>query len=250
MTYPTPGTSVEALKDLNFEVQKDEFLSIVGPSGCGKTTLLRVIAGLLPVTSGTVDFFENEDGALDLRPLVFQENSLFPWMTVLENAAFGLEMKKTGRAERESRARDLLARFGLAGRENSYPHQLSRGMKQRVAIVRAFLTNSLVTLMDEPFAALDYQSRLRAQQELVDFWQQDRKAVLFVTHDVEEAIVLSDRVVVLSPSPGTVVAEYEIPFPRPRRLLLECSEDVLDLKLRIFASLKLTREAARAECSR
>jgi NitT/TauT family transport system ATP-binding protein len=243
VSYPANGTAVHALRDVSFPVREREFLSIVGPSGCGKTTLLRVIAGLLPPSSGTIELFERDDETL--TPLVFQENSLFPWMTVLQNAAFGLEMRGTSRAEREGRAIRMLARFGLAGREGAWPHQLSRGMKQRVAIVRAFLTASPLLLMDEPFAALDCQSRMMAQRELIDFWQQDRRTVIFVTHDVEEAIFLSDRILVLSQSPGTVIAEYHVPFPRPRDLL-ESSETMADLKYRIFATLKLTTEAARA----
>lgn len=248
VSYAGDRLPVQALADLTFHVREREFLSIVGPSGCGKTTLLRVIAGLLQASEGTVEFFERQADTPRLTPLVFQENSLFPWMTVLENAAFGLEMRNTGRVERESCAREMLARFGLAGRESAWPHQLSRGMKQRVAIVRAFLTGSPILLMDEPFAALDCQSRMMAQQELVDFWQQDRRTVILVTHDVEEAIFLSDRILVLSQSPGTVIAEYDVPLPRPRDLL-ESSEIALDLKRRIFAALKLTAEDAQEACA-
>jgi NitT/TauT family transport system ATP-binding protein len=248
ISYPAKGAPVHALQDVTFQVREREFLSIVGPSGCGKTTLLRAIAGLISPSNGTVEFFDRAD-APRLTPLIFQENSLFPWMTVLQNAAFGLEMGKVSRAEREDRATTMLARFGLAGRENAWPHQLSRGMKQRVAIVRAFLTSSPILLMDEPFAALDCQSRMMAQRELIDFWQQHRRTVIFVTHDVEEAIFLSDRILVLSQSPGSVIAEYDVPSARPRDLL-ESSETMLDLKYRIFATLKLTTEAARAACAR
>jgi len=248
--YPGGETQVRALQDVSFHVHEREFLSIVGPSGCGKTTLLRVIAGLLPASSGGVEFFDQPgDDDPGLTPMVFQENSLFPWMNVLQNAAFGLEMRKVSRGEREDRAAAMLARFGLAGRERAWPHQLSRGMKQRVAIVRAFLTGSPILLMDEPFAALDCQSRMMAQRELLDFWQQDRRTVIFVTHDVEEAIFLSDRILVLSQSPGTVIAEYDVPLARPRDLL-DASEIVLDLKYRIFATLKLTTEASIAAYAR
>ncbi len=248
VSYPSNGTAFHALRDVTFPVREREFLSIVGPSGCGKTTLLRVIAGLLPPSSGTIEFLDRAGESPHLTPLVFQENSLFPWMTVLQNAAFGLEMRGTSRAEREGRAIRMLARFGLAGREGAWPHQLSRGMKQRVAIVRAFLTASPILLMDEPFGALDCQARMMAQRELIDFWQQDRRTVIFVTHDVEEAIFLSDRILVLSQSPGTVIAEYNVPFPRPRDIL-ESGETMADLKHRIFATLKLTTEAAIAACA-
>src|SRR5579871_4453834 len=154
--YPNSGAALHALQGVTFEVRRNEFLSIVGPSGCGKTTLLRVLAGLIQPTQGDIHSFDVAEG----RPptsLVFQENSLFPWMTVLENAAFGLEMQKVPPAERNRRASNLLARFGLRGREKAYPHQLSTGMKQRVAVTRAFLSGAPVLLMDEPFAALDCQ---------------------------------------------------------------------------------------------
>ena len=208
LTYPDNGRSVRALTDVSFEVRHGEFVSVIGPSGCGKTTLLHVLAGLLPPTTGNVHLPESAPGLPPAASMVFQENSLFPWMTVLENAAFGLEMRKVRKAERESRTSRMLERLGLAGRERDYPRQLSAGMKQRVAVIRAFVGGGPVLLMDEPFAALDRQTRLRAQEELMDLWDAERKTVVFVTHDVDEALLLSDRIVVLSASPGTVVAEY------------------------------------------
>src|SRR5580700_11381705 len=244
-TYPDHGRPVSALKDVSFEVRRGEFVSVIGPSGCGKTTLLRVLAGLLPPTTGTVELFEEAPGQRAGGTLGFQENSLFPWMNVVENAAFGLEMRKVAKAEREGRATRMLERFGLAGRERAYPRQLSTGMKQRVAVIRAFLSGAPLLLMDEPFAALDRQTRMRAQNEFMDLWESERKTVVFVTHDIDEALLLSDRIVVLSPSPGTVVVECRVPTERPRSLLNEPDEEIFELKRRLFASLGLRAGAAR-----
>jgi NitT/TauT family transport system ATP-binding protein len=178
--------------------------------------LLRTLAGLLEPTRGTVEKVclpgENQDNVR----LVFQENSLFPWMTVLENAAFGLKISGVRRREREGRAHELLARFGFNGFERAYPHQLSLGMKQRVAVIRGFLSNPPILLMDEPFAAIDCQLKRRLHAELLDLWEQDRKGVIYVTHDVEEAILLSDRILVMSAHPGGIIADLQVPFPRPR----------------------------------
>ncbi len=239
IVYRKQGRSVPALNDVGFEVRRGEFVSVVGPSGCGKTTLLHVLAGLLPPTSGRAELFDDAPAPSMGASLVFQENSLFPWMTVVENAAFGLEMRKVDKAERERRAIHLLERFGLAGREHDYPRHLSTGMKQRVAVIRAFLGGAPVLLMDEPFAALDRQARMKAQQELMDLWESQQKTVVFVTHDVDEALLLSDRILVLSPSPGTVISEYRVATERPRSPLWEPGEESLDLRRRIFAALHL-----------
>ncbi len=250
LTYLDQGRSVCALKEVSFQAHQSEFVSVIGPSGCGKTTLLHILAGLLPPTTGRVQPFEDGPGQCPGASLVFQENSLFPWMTVMENAAFGLEMQGVERAERERRAAGVLERFGLAGRERDYPRQLSTGMKQRVAVIRAFLGGARVLLMDEPFAALDRQTRMRAQQELMDLWESERKTVVFVTHDVDEAILLSDRIVVLSASPGTVVAEYRVPTERPRALLCEPDDEIYELKRLILASLDFAVGLASRSCTR
>jgi NitT/TauT family transport system ATP-binding protein len=245
VAFPSSRGPVTALRDLTFSSREAEFLTFVGPSGCGKTTLLRVLAGLLAPDAGE---FERIPGPEDRNPsalLVSQEHNLFPWMTASANAAFGLEMQGVPRAEREDRARELLARLGCANKEHAYPGQLSMGMKQRVAVARCFLSDPAVMLMDEPFAALDCQTRMVLQRELLDLWEQDRKSVVFVTHDVEEAILLSDRILVLSEGPGTVVAEYAVPAPRPRRGLLEINGDLWELKQRILGSLKLAAGIAR-----
>jgi len=239
---------LRALRNIDFQANRGEFVSVIGPSGCGKTTLLHVLAGLLPPNEGTFEM-AGGNGKNPAASLVFQENSLFPWMTVIRNAAFGLEMQGVGKVEREIRASEMLARFGLAGRERDYPRQLSTGMKQRVAVIRAFLSGTGILLMDEPFAALDRQTRMLAQQELIGLWESERKTVVFVTHDVDEALVLSDRVVVLSASPGTVVADYRVPAERPRGLFCEPDDELYELKRRILASLGLTAGLTAYTCA-
>jgi NitT/TauT family transport system ATP-binding protein len=233
-----PGP-VRALRNLSFEGREGEFLTLVGPSGCGKTTLLRVLAGITAPSAGVVERIPSPRDSSRRVLLVSQEHSLFPWMTMLGNAAFGLEMQGIGKRNREARAKELLDRLGFAGREQAWPHELSLGMKQRVAVARCFLSNPAVMLMDEPFAALDCQTRMLLQQELLGLWEQDQKTVIFVTHDVDEAILLSDRILVLSEAPATVIAEYEVPLPRPRVPMLAAGEETLDLKRRIYVSLRL-----------
>ena len=235
--FEAGGKTVTALDRLSLENREGEFLSLVGPSGCGKTTLLRAIAGLVKPTRGSIELVRRAGDLDDRGLLVFQENSLFPWMTAIENAAFGLEMEGVRRAERERLAGELFARHGLGGRERAYPHQLSAGMKQRVAVIRAFLSDPPLLLMDEPFGALDSQTRSALQFELLELWRKDRKSVIFVTHDVDEAIVLSDRILVLSPQPGRVVDEVKVPFARDDRHSAALSEEFLALKREILPKL-------------
>jgi len=239
VTFKTAAGDVEALRDVSFETREREFLSIVGPSGCGKTTLLRVLARLISPRQGRVEYLNRNEGKQGPVLLIFQEKSLFPWMTVLENATFGLAMQGVAKEVRERQALIWLASFGLGGRENSYPSQLSLGMKQRVAIVRAFLSQPSLLLMDEPFAALDYQSRLALQQELLQLWEREHKSVVFVTHDIDEAILLSDRVLVLRRQPGTVIGEYAVRFSRPRSTDLTLHTEFLKLKRTIADLLGL-----------
>lgn len=233
---------IRALEGVGFACQEGEFLSLIGPSGCGKTTLLRTIAGLLEPTSGSIVFDEDEANSAGTsrsgqRLLVFQEESLFPWMTVLENAAFGLEMQGRPGEEREAAARELLRQYGLGGRENAYPHQISAGMKQRVAVIRAFLSNPALMLMDEPFAALDSPTRLALQSDLLELWERSNRTVVFVTHDVDEAIFLSDRVLVLSPGPGRVVAEIAVDLPRTGRRQAMLSDHFVRMKREVLCAL-------------
>ena len=233
--FPSPRGPVRALSGLSFETSEREFLTLVGPSGCGKTTLMRALAGVIAPTEGSVERIASAgDGEVLLVP---QEHNLFPWMTVLENAAFGCEMQGVPRDEREDRARELLGRLGFAGRERAFPHELSLGMKQRVAVARCFLSDPAVMLMDEPFAALDCQRRLELQQALLDVWEQNHKTVVFVTHDVEEAILLSDRILVMSRQPGRIVAEFPIRLPRPRNSAITVSQEFLSFKRCVSAAL-------------
>jgi len=199
LTVTFPGTAIRnAVQRLTLSTQHGEFLTILGPSGCGKTTLLRVIAGMLPATSGSVELVAGPKDPSERVLMVVQEDGLFPWMNGMTNAAFGLAMRGVSRDERETRAFDLLRQFGLGGRERDWPHQLSAGMKQRVNVIRAFLGDPALLLMDEPFAALDVQNRLSLQRELLVLCGLTDKSVLFVTHDVDEALLLSDRVVVMT----------------------------------------------------
>jgi len=237
VAFASSGGLIQAISGLSFEMTPREFLSVVGPSGCGKTTLLRTLAGLIQPQEGGVERINSGEREPNRVLMVFQENSLFPWMTVLENATFGLEMQGVPAAERVQKAMPLLRRYGFAGRENAYPHQLSMGMKQRVAVIRSFLSDPALLLMDEPFAALDCQTRLLLQQELLELWEQNHKSVVFVTHDVEEAMLLSDRILVLSPQPGRVIAEFTVRFARPRDAALTLDDEFLRLKKRIAARL-------------
>lgn len=232
---------IEALQRLTFECADGEFLSVLGPSGCGKTTLLRVLAGLTQPDSGRIEPISASPNGNNRILLVFQEDSLFPWMTVLQNATFGLEMQGVSKSIRDSQARELLERLGISGREHSYPHQLSMGMKQRVAVIRCFLSKPGLMLMDEPFGALDSQTRSILQQELLTLWDQNRNSVIFVTHDVEEALLLSDRILVLSEQPGTVIGEIKVKIPRPRSVETTLTEEFLSLKRKIFHLLRTQR---------
>ena len=216
--YATEQGSVRALADVTFGVDPGEFVCIVGPSGCGKTTLFRILAGLEPATRGQVTL--NDSVVTEPTPnmgIVFQEYHLFPWRTVRGNIAFGLE-KAVGLdgTDRDQRVQQLIDLVGLAGFEDSYPKSLSGGMKQRVALARALAIDPALLLMDEPFGAVDAQTRERLQDELLDIWQETGKTILFVTHDVEEAVTLADRVVVMGRDPGQLREIVPIDIDRPR----------------------------------
>lgn len=216
--FDVDGKSMEVLRDISMSVDEGEFVCFIGPSGCGKTTLLRIIAGLEFPSSGSVLL----DGAPIRGPgpergMVFQEYSLFPWRTVLDNVAFGPEIRGVPKEERYRLAREYLKMVGLERFESRYPHELSGGMKQRVAIARALVNNPKALLMDEPFGALDAQTRNVMQSELLRIWEQERKTIIFVTHSVDEAIYLGDRIIVFSARPGRVKEIIEIDLPRPRK---------------------------------
>jgi NitT/TauT family transport system ATP-binding protein len=216
--FTVRGRTFEALAPIDLEVRSGEFVAIVGPSGCGKTTLLRILAGLERATSG--DFVVDRERGSTRPPnaMVFQEQSIFPWMSVVDNVAFGLKARGLARRARREAVLPMIRTVGLAGFEDALPHQLSGGMKQRVSLARAFAMDPELLLMDEPFAALDEQTKLVLQAELLRIWEGTRKTVLYVTHSIDEAIVLADRIVVLSGRPGRILDSIEVTvvFPRPR----------------------------------
>jgi NitT/TauT family transport system ATP-binding protein len=214
---PYAGGHVTAVVDVSLEVTQGEFVAIVGPSGCGKTTLLNMIAGFIPPSRGEIHLDgRSVKGPGPDRGVVFQSFALFPWKTVLENVTFGPKMRGVPRDERDRIGQEYLALVGLAGTEGRYPAELSGGMQQRVGVARALANGPDVLLMDEPFASVDAQTRMTLQEELTRIWQDRRPTILFVTHDVEEAVFLANRVVVLSSAPGRVVAELPVTLPRPR----------------------------------
>lgn len=238
-TYTTNKGSVLALEEVNLQVAAQEFLCIVGPSGCGKTTLLKLIAGIQSPTAGTIHFSSAPPPNSPRCSMVFQEHGLFPWMNLLDNVAFGLETQGVAKNVRHERARGWLEKMGLAAFAHSYPHELSGGMRQRAALARAFLTDAPILLMDEPFGALDAQMRLLLQSELLQLWSEQRKTVVYVTHDIEEALLLGDRVLVMSRRPGRLLAEYAVPFARPRTLQNLNQPEVLDLKWKIWQIIEV-----------
>ena len=206
---------IAALGDLTFEAQPGEFICLVGPSGCGKSTLLRMLAGLLQPTSGRI-VFGTEGSKRPTTALVFQENGVFPWMSVRDNVAFGLEMQGVPRIEREHRADVMLRDVGLEGFAAKWPHELSVGMRQRVSVARAFMSDVQLLLMDEPFGALDALTRRLMQEELIRLWRLHRHTLVFVTHDVDEAIALADRIIVMTNRPARVLEEFVLPADRER----------------------------------
>jgi NitT/TauT family transport system ATP-binding protein len=208
---------INALRDIDFSVAPGEFCVIVGPSGCGKTTLLRILAGLEEPTSGSVAM-QRPDGRAPSNAMVFQGRSVFPWLTVTQNVAYGLKLRGVDRRQRAEQAKGLLALVGLSRFARAYPHQLSEGMRQRVAIARALAVDPDLLLMDEPFGALDEQTRFLLQEEVLRIWEETKKTVVFVTHSIDEAMTMADRIVVMSAHPGTVLRTFDVPFPRPREL--------------------------------
>jgi len=229
---------VTALQNVNVSVRRGEFCCLVGPSGCGKTTLLRIVAGLETHSSGELHL-AHFDQSKPLHSMVFQEQSIFPWMTVEGNVEYGLKMRGLGRTARAEAVAHYLDKVGLTAFRKAYPHQLSGGMKQRVSIARAFANDPEILLMDEPFAALDEQNKAILQEELLRIWEESRKTVLFITHSIDEALVLSDRALVMTARPGTLKADVPVTLARPRGAYeVRASEGYGALSTRLWRELR------------
>lgn len=233
------AASVVALRNVDLHIEQGTFVSLIGPSGCGKSTLLRILGGLEQPSTGTVEMAAGSGtGATVNTAFVFQDHSLFPWLTVLDNVAFGLRMSGVPKSDRRERARSWLARVGLAGFERNYPEELSGGMRQRLSLARAFVTDPDVLLMDEPMGSLDAQTRLLVQEDLIRLWEETRKTVLLVTHSIDEALLLGDRVVVMTARPGQVKLDLPIAFARPRTMAITTDSAFGELKAQIWAALR------------
>jgi NitT/TauT family transport system ATP-binding protein len=248
--FLTPaGTAFTAIRDVTFTVEPGQFCAVVGPTGCGKSTTLSMVSGLDRPSEGSVRVGGREvRGITDGTSYMFQSDALFPWKTVLGNVMMGPVLHGVSRKEATVRARDWLRRVGLAGFEDHHPHQLSGGMRKRVAMAAALINEPRILLMDEPFGALDVQTKAIMQTELLGLWEQLRPSVLFITHDLDEAVALADRVFVMTSGPGTVKAAYDIDLPRPRGPVQEIRYEprFLELQHQIWSSLKDEVERAYA----
>ncbi len=230
--------TLEVLSNINLSVKKGEFVSIVGPSGCGKSTLLGCINGLVKPRGGSILVNnKNFKQADNICSMVFQHHSLFPWRSVISNIIYGIELRGVNKKTALIRGKELVGIVGLSGFEDFYPHQLSGGMKQRVNLARALATDPEILLMDEPFAALDAQTRELMQLELLKVWQNNHKTVIFVTHQIDEAIFLSDRVIIMSARPGKIKESININLPRPRRLEMKTSKEFVKLQKHIWQEI-------------
>ena len=238
------GTVLRAIEDITLAIDPGEFVSIVGPSGCGKTTFLKIVNGLLKPTQGRLLLRGQplQQRSRD-RAMVFQESSLFPWYTVVRNIGYGLECQKVPKAEIQRRVEPLVKMVGLSGFDKHYPYELSGGMQQRANLARALVVDPAVMLMDEPFASLDAQTREMMQAELLDIWSQTKKTVLFITHQINEAIYLSDRVIVMSARPGRIIADIEIQIARPRTLAVKRTEGFLRYEDQVWALIEAQARA-------
>lgn len=235
MVFSGRSGDVTALAGVDFRVRAGEFVCLVGPSGCGKSTVLKLAAGLLEPTEGKLGF---DGGGLPRTSMVFQDHGLFPWLSIVDNVGFGLEAEGVGRTPRRTRALGLLEQLGLGSFADSYPHQLSGGMQQRAAIARAMLTRPQMLMMDEPFSALDAQSKLVLMEELLRLWKDQRQTVVYVTHDIEEAVLLGDRVLIMSGRPGHIQKEVNVPLQRPRDLKDRGREDVRAITWNIWKAIE------------
>jgi NitT/TauT family transport system ATP-binding protein/sulfonate transport system ATP-binding protein len=239
------GVATQALLPVDFEVRENDFVTILGPSGCGKSTMLRIVAGLDSPTSGRVllDGRPVEGPGAD-RGMVFQSYTLFPWLTIEQNIRFGLRERGMPEAQQKERAAYFIAKVGLRGFEQHFPKQLSGGMQQRTAIARALANDPKILLMDEPFGALDNQTRVLMQELLLGIWEAERKTVLFVTHDIDEAIFMANRVAVFSARPGRIKTELAVDLPHPRHYTIKTSPEFMDLKARLTEEIRAESMAA------
>lgn len=240
--YTNPeGDETAALQNINLTVKDGEFICVLGPSGCGKSTLLEIAAGLLPRSDGEI-FLDGEPLSGTSRDVgvVFQDSSLFPWRSIRKNIEFGLEMAGADRNERAQRAEKAIETVGLKGFENKYPHQLSGGMRQRAGLARTLVNDPSFILMDEPFSAVDHLTRLALQDEVVRIWLQEKKTILFITHDVSEAVYLANRVVLLSPRPGRIQRIFDVPGEHPRE---RNDPRLLEVVEKIYISLNNPNDA-------
>jgi NitT/TauT family transport system ATP-binding protein len=234
-----------AIDGVSVDIAQGEFFMIVGPSGCGKTTLLRILAGLESVTAGVIEI-ETPTSSRPVNSMIFQGDSIFPWMTVWNNAAYGLKMRRVPAATIKEIVGHYLARTGLTRFADYYPYQLSGGMRQRVAIARAFANDPEILLMDEPFSALDAQNKLLLQEELLRIWEEHKKTVVFITHSVDEAVFLGDRIMVMTAQPGKVKTFVQVPLARPRNIIaLQKTPEYGELITQIWSSLREEVDRAR-----
>lgn len=241
------GNTLPVLQDINLTVNEEEFVALVGPSGCGKSTLLNITAGLLAPTSGSASFTHLPQGHVPRTGIVFQETGLFPWRSVYDNIAFGLEAMGVPRQEQKGRISHYINLVGLTGFEKALPHHLSGGMRQRVGIARALVINPDLLLMDEPFSALDAQTRTIMQEELVTLWDKTRLSTLYVTHNIQEAVMLADRVVLLSRRPGKISRILNIGIPRTERELPQHTEEIAEYIRIIWEHISKDARAALME---
>lgn len=241
------GHNLPVLQDINLTVNEEEFVALVGPSGCGKSTLLNITAGLLAPTSGSASFTHLPHGHVPRTGIVFQETGLFPWRSVYDNIAFGLEAMGVPRQKQKDRISHYINLVGLTGFEKALPHHLSGGMRQRVGIARALVINPDLLLMDEPFSALDAQTRTIMQEELVTLWDKTRLSTLYVTHNIQEAVMLADRVVLLSRRPGKISRILNIGIPRAERELPQHTEEIAEYIRIIWEHISKDARAALME---
>ncbi|MFN0044019.1 MAG: ABC transporter ATP-binding protein [Alphaproteobacteria bacterium] len=249
-TYEAARVQVPVFRRLSFEARDSEFLSLVGPSGCGKSTLLSMAAGLIRPDEGRIEFVGHRSASGPFTTIVWQDYALVPWRTVLSNVTYGLEVRRVPKSQRDALGLEALARMGIRDFAGAHPHQLSGGMRQRVGIARALANDPEVFLMDEPFGAVDAQTRTILQEELLEVWAATKRTVIFITHNIEEAIFLGDRVLVFGIRPKGLIREVLIPFKRPRARAIETDPEFMKIRTTIWEDLravqvdKQRREAA------